>query len=594
MDATGGTGGAAGPAGPTGLTGPTGAGATGVTGPATTGATGGGRKGLTGPRGTTGLPGERGVTGTGEKGPTGPAGFTGARGITGATVPPVQYQYSVDPIGLTYDFQSVLTLPQVTINEGANVLLQGHIQVTFLPYLTAIRVPIVVNVLFNDLIIQSYSFYSIQQSSDSFPFGERASVDCPFSLTHYNASGTGVYSLQVKLDQPVLDGFDPRVDNCYLYAEQIEHEGAFIGASKVYFVASSAVQVFDAEEGSIKSVPLDNTDLPRNSSFSSYAASPDGRYIYYCFGAGDKLYRFNTKEETVDLRINLIPAMNASAMLLTPDDRYLLIWEGKGVRFYDLKNNFTFNSLTLDWNLCYAAASPDSRYVFFFTEFGNVHGYEIETQKLTLNIFSYVMANAGLLTGTNVLGVSPDSKELWVTPGIGSDYYLYAKIGDFSNTGSAPNAPNPTGGIRILKNKDAYVLDIDLFVSDIPRRVSLINGERDLVKSWEIGNDSIYGEIFLSPDEQWVAAATDWIGSILLISTVDHSERRFSLGGSSDPKVIGFTGDSKYIFAFIGSKFMTISMKDFSVQSFDSNGLYPDSNSVSSGRYESQSRLRRE
>ncbi|WP_405115523.1 hypothetical protein MHH28_13015 [Paenibacillus sp. FSL K6-1217] len=591
-DATGRAGGIAGPAGATGVTGQTGAGPAGATGAAVTGATGGGRKGITGPRGLTGLPGEQGATGTGDKGPTGPAGLTGPPGITGVPVPPPQYLYSADPIGLTYDFQTVLTLPQVVIENGADVLLQGSVLVSFLPYSTSERIALTVNVLFNDSTIRDFSFYSIEPGSESLPDGERPSVNCPFSLTHYGADGTGSYSLQVKLDQPVPDGFDLRVENCYLYAEQVEQE-AIAGASKVYFLTSSGdVNIFDAEEGVMKSVPMDNTDLPRGISFAAYAASQDGRYIY--FGLDDTLYRFNKKEETVDWSINLIPAMNLSGMLLMPDDRYIIIWDGNywdgtQIRVYDLENNLTFNTLTLDQNLLYAAASPDSRYVFFYDQFGSVHGYEIETNTLTLNIFEYIMANGGVLTRANVLGVSPDSKELWVTPGIGSDYYLYSQIGDFGNTGSAPNAPNPTEGIRILKNKEAYVLDSALFIPN-SRRVSLINGQRDLVTSWQIEDNGIYSDIFLSPNEQWVAVVVDDI-NLLLISTADHSERRLTLGYAPSP-LISFTGDSKYLVNL--GNLTTVSMKDFSVRSFDLIGVSPLFNSVSSGRYESQSRGRLE
>ncbi|MEK3716541.1 MULTISPECIES: hypothetical protein [unclassified Paenibacillus] len=98
----------------------------------------------------------------------------------------------------------------------------------------------------------------------------------------------------------------------------MEQEGAFAWASKVYFVGNGALKIFDAVNGVIKSVPMwDTTNLPRNPFFATYAASPDGRYIYY--GVGITLYRFNTQEETIDLKMDLIPTINISGMLLTPD-----------------------------------------------------------------------------------------------------------------------------------------------------------------------------------------------------------------------------------------------------------------------------------
>ncbi|WP_445668040.1 hypothetical protein [Paenibacillus sp. FSL H3-0333] len=583
-DATGGTGGAAGAAGPTGPTGQTGAGDRGATGAAVTGATGGGRKGTTGARGLTGLTGDRGATGTGDKGPTGPVGLTGAAGATGEPLLPPQYQYSADPLGLTYDFQTVLTLPQVVFEGGPNVVLQGNVLVTFQPYLTATRVPIVINVLFNDTILQDFSFYSIQQSSDSFPGGERASVDCPFSLTHYNAGGLGAYSVQVKIDQPVPDGFDLRVESRYLYAEPTERGQPYVKDRTIYYLASGAVQIFDAANGLTNSVPMyDNTIRPL---YTAYAATVDGRYIYY--GVVGRLYRFNTQEERVDWGVDLIPGMYVTGMLLMPDQRYLFIWTQNStqVQIYDLDNTAIVNTVTLESNVIYAAASPDSRYAFFYTYYGDIYGYEIETNLLTQSIL-HIGSDSSLTTATPLLVVTPDSEELLVTPGASGIYYTHTEIGNFSNTGSITSSPNATTGIRILKTGNVYVLDNGLFTTDT-RYVSLLNAQGELVNTWTIvnaGNSTMY----LSPNEQWIAVLVQV--QLILISTADQSAQYIPLSDYQGPGLAAFTGDSSY-FVNIGTQVQAVSLVDFSVHSFDIPSGFPDfplSNSVSSGRYQTQS-----
>ncbi|MBP2111677.1 WD40 repeat domain-containing protein [Paenibacillus silagei] len=578
---TGGTG--SGSTGATGVTGATGIGPTGTTGLSLTGATGGSVKGGTGNQGDQGIRGAVGATGITGKGPEGPAGPAGATGTTGEPLTPAQYLYSADPINLTNDFQTVLTLPQVVIEGGPNVLLQGNALVTFQPYLTSIRVPIVINVLFNDVIIQDYSFYSIQQSSDSFPGGERASVDCPFSLTHYNAGGTGAYSLQVKIDMPVQAGLNLRVESRYLYAEQSGLRHPYVKDRTVYYLASGSVQIFDALYGLRNSVPMyDNTNKPLA---SAYAASTDGRYIYY--GVVSRLYRFNTQEEKVDWGVDLVPGLYVTGMVLTPDQRYLFIWTQNStqVQIYDLENGGIVKTLTLDYNVVYAAASPDSRYVFFYTYYGRIHGYETDTGTLIQNIL-LVGGSAGLFTDTPVLAVTPDSKELKATGNGGGIYYKYANLDNFSDTGSIGPSPNNTAGIRILKNSDTYLLDT-VIPDQSQRRVSLLDAQGELLNHWQVQNTGSI--MFLSPDEQWVAV----LGStqLLLISTVDQSARYISLPDYQGPSYADFTGDSRY-FVNAGTQIHSVSLNDFTIRSFDIPGgfsNFPLGNSVSSGRYQTQS-----
>ncbi|WP_445321830.1 hypothetical protein [Paenibacillus sp. FSL H8-0048] len=534
------------------------------------------------------------MTGTGEKGPTGPAGFTGARGITGATVPPVQYQYSVDPIGLTYDFQSVLTLPQVTINEGANVLLQGHIQVTFLPYLTAIRVPIVVNVLFNDLIIQSYSFYSIQQSSDSFPFGERASEDCPFSLTHYGAGGTGSYSLQVKLDQPVQDGLDLRVENSYLYAEQVEQEGAFAGVSIAYYLAAGGVQIFDAGMNSISTVSMyDNTVRPSN---SIYAASVDGNYIYYA--VSDMLYRFNIQEETVDRSITLENGMKASDLLLLPNQRYLFISDEASAKtlIYDINNENFYKTLNYQTNVLFSAASPDNKYVFFYiysTPFsGNytlpVYFYNIESDVYIGPLMQVPDPSSQNVSFSNPLGVTPDNEQVWLTANEPSYYYNYLELSNINFLGYGITGDSAqTSGLVHLKNGDSYVMGRGLSENNV---TGITRFRKNTKLETYPGTDDQFA-IVLSPDERWICI--QGTQELVLFSTSEFTTRRIPLTDYTFQGGINFTRDSRYVVVIGTQKIYSIDVVYLYVQSVElstdpSNQPLPYT--LSSGVYKAQSK----
>lgn len=554
-----------GPAGPTGPTGQTGVGPRGATGGAVTGATGGNRKGTTGARGAQGPQGIQGPTGTGEKGATGPAGFTGPQGETGAPLPPAQYEYSAAPLNLTNDFQTVLTLPQLDIDGGQNVFLQGNLLITFQPYLTATRVPVVVNVLFNDTLIKDFSFYSIQQSSDSFPGGERASVDCPFSLTDYNAGGPGVYSLQVKIDIPVPDGFDLRVENRYLFAEAAEKERPSIRDRTAYYLAAGGVQVFDALYGVTKYVPMDsNIQYPLT---APYASSINGDYIYYA--VLDRLYRFNTQLEQVDWGIDLMAGMNATDLLLMPDQRYVCISDQAGakVQIYDLANMGTVDTLTLESNVLFSAASPDSRYAFFYIYTGQVHAYEIATGIYVPNIFdgAYVIQPAPYPGFSNPLVISPDSTEVRITPGLANVYYAYAEIGNFSSNGVKASLSYSTWGI--LQFEDGNIMTIT-------NGSDPANPEQDsrLIRLTPDGGQlelSIGGSlrsITLSPDEQYIGIQTDQGVKIYNPANLFSSGRFVPMPDPPLQGGINFTGDSRYIVNIGTDHMYSISLEDYSVQ----------------------------
>ncbi|WP_405115525.1 hypothetical protein MHH28_13020 [Paenibacillus sp. FSL K6-1217] len=570
-DATGSTGGTAGPAGATGVTGQTGAGPAGATGAAVTGATGGGRKGITGPRGVTGLTGEQGATGTGGKGPTGPAGLTGPQGITGEHLPPPQYLYSADPIGLTYDFQTVLALPQSTIDEGSNVLLQGNIQVSFLPYLTAMRVAIVANVLFNDTVIQSFSFYSIQQSSDSFPGGERASVECPFSLTQYDAGGAGVYSLQVKIDQPVPDNrVDVRVENSYLLAEVVDGGRPYVRDRTVYYLASGAVQIFDAVLGLVQSVPMyDNTVTPSN---SVYVASADGRYIYYA--VSDMLYRYNTLQDVVDWGITLDDGMKPSDLLLTPDQRYLFISDdiSTKVQVHDLVQGTTVNTLVFPTNVLFSAVAPDGSYAFFYVypqassvPFYNAHplyAYEIATNTVIGPLMTIQNAPTQNPSFSNPLGVTPDSQEVWLTPNSLQYYYSYVMLSSFDSRDYTGNAA-VTSGLLHLKNGDSYVMGSGM----TPDLVTGISRFQKLIYLDTYPGTDTQFAIVLSPDENWICI--QGTTELVLFSTSEFTSRTIPMTDYTFQGGINFTRDSRYIMVIGTQHVYSVSVDDLAVLTFD-------------------------
>ncbi|MEK4047708.1 collagen-like protein [Paenibacillus sp. FSL H8-0048] len=562
MDATGGTGGAAGPAGPAGLTGPTGAGATGATGLAIRGTTGGGRKGGTGPRGTTGFPGDQGVTGTGEKGPMGPAGFTGPAGITGVELPNAQYLYIEDPIGLTYDFQTVLALPQLAIKNVGNVLLKGSFQVSFQPYLIPTRVAVTVSVLFNTTVIQQFSFYSIQQSSDSFPGGERASVDCPFSLTHYNASGTGKYSMQVKIDQPVPDDFDPRAENSYLYAEQ---EGT---SSVVYFIAAGAIQIFDAISGVRKSVPL-NGDITGSPSVAS-AATLDGHYIYY--GVQNKLYRFDTFLEQVDQvnlnGINIPSSLKIFNLLLMPDQRHIYIFAGTNY-LYDLVDNSAVTlGLMVGGGVTFSTASPDGRLAFFITDENRVYAHDRSLNKYWLNMFGDFVNN-DIIFHSNPLTVSLDGKEIKFASGVFGSYYVYCEI---DNLLVFPVISKPsqyaTSGMAQLDTGDTFIMGAaDYNYTGI----FLETGDDIGYLPGAIGQFAM----ILSSDQQWLGI--QGTEAVKLIPIPDITNAKVVLMPDNNYGGLSFTRDSRYLITTGQEHMYSISVEDLTVRTFDNLSPYPGS-----------------
>ena len=590
-DATGGTGGSAGPAGLTGQTGQTGAGPTGTTGAAVTGATGGGRQGVTGPRGTTGLPGDRGATGTGEKGPTGPAGLPGPPGITGVRLPPAQYLYSPDPIGLTYEFETVLTLPQTTINEGSNVLLQGNVLVSFQPYSTATRVPIAVNVLFNDTIIQAYSFYSIQQSSDSFPGGERASVDCSFSLTHYEAGGTGSYSLQVKVDQPVPDGFDLRAENSYLLAEVAEGGHSYVRDRTVYYLAAGAIQIVDAEAGLVQSVPMyDNTVTPSN---SIYVSSADGRYIYYA--VSDLLYRYNMQQGVVDWEITLDDGIKPADLLLTPDQRYLFIADDVSTRVqvYDLVLGSTRRTLTLSSNILFSAVSSDGSYAFFYVYTGQtsnakpVYAYQIATDTLIGPIITTAAPSTFSPSYSNPLAVTPDNTEIWLTSNSNFVYYGYAPLSSLNNSALYSGNGAVTSGLVHLQNGDSYVMGRGLSTASVTG-ISRFQ-KRTLLGTYP-GTDTQFA-IVLSPDENWICIQGTM--ELVLFSTSELTSRTIPMTEYTFLGGINFTPDSRYLIVIGTQHIYSVTVEDLAVQTFDlpsGTTNQPLSYTLSNGVFKTQSK----
>ncbi|MFD2879670.1 hypothetical protein ACFTAO_32865 [Paenibacillus rhizoplanae] len=84
---------------------------------------------------------------------------------------------------------------------GQRVLLQGNVQITYLPLSVATRISIIIGFAYNfsgsASFFHSFNFQTIVQGygSDMPDPGQRASVQIPFSLTHLPEPGTGTYTV---------------------------------------------------------------------------------------------------------------------------------------------------------------------------------------------------------------------------------------------------------------------------------------------------------------------------------------------------------------------------------------------------------------
>ncbi|NOU79499.1 hypothetical protein GC101_11480 [Paenibacillus sp. LMG 31459] len=558
-----------------------------------TGATGGSEKGAEGAVGAEGLPGPDGPAGSGGKGPDGPIGPTGPQGVTGAPLPPVQYQYTTDPLRLSYGEQNVLTLASLQTEYGENVLLQGNLLITFQPIQLAQRIPILVSVLYNGIVIKQYDFRSIPQGYGfGVPFpdpGEKASVEFPFSLTHAPAPGAAVYSVQVEINFIVNDGFPITVESRYLLAEVVGPGLPYNRNATAYYLASGGVEIFNAISGPTRHVAMDNNI--KGSLTAAYAASGDGNYIYYA--VQDRLYRFNTQAQTVDWGIDLNEDAYVTDLLLMPDQRYLFISDSAGttLQIYDLVNMSTVNTLPMESNVLFSAASPDNRYAFFYIYTGQVHAYEMSTATLIKNIFGNfgTEPHPGF---SNPLVVTPDSKEVRFTDNLQFASYMYAEIGNFSNRGTkaASDQPNSKWGIRILETGESYVMDNG---EDPGNTAALLirrldqNG--DMTTSWP-GPDGMFA-LVLSPDEQWVCA--QGTQELVLISTDTLISQTIPMTDNTLQGGLNFTGDSLYIVTIGARHVYSVSVVDFSVRSFELSQDFEDwplNYSLSSGAYKTQSK----
>ncbi|MFC6649589.1 collagen-like triple helix repeat-containing protein [Paenibacillus rhizoplanae] len=588
--------------GPTGMTGITGIGPAGATGIAVTGTTGYNVTGSPGLQGAEGLRGALGPTGTGSKGPTGAAGSTGATGSTGESVPPPLYQYRADSQVLTSELQTVLSLDTLQTKAGQRVQLQGDLRISYLPLAEAVRIPLSINVLYNNAVIRSFEFRSIVQgygSGEADP-GKRASVQFPFSLTHIPEAGPGVYSVQVQIDFSIPSALSLIMENRYLAAEAMGSGTPYVvSEATAYFLFNGGVCVLDAQSGTVQYIPVDPS-INFDAGTATFAASADSKYIYY--GLQDKLYRFNIQSRAVDWTMVLNLDASVVDLLLTPDQRYLFISTNTSQTIvFNLSNGSPINILSMTSSVQYSAVSPDSRYAFFFVAWGQIHAYEIATRELTENIFgAYPVALLQTPALSNPLVVTSDSMEVRMTPAMRNTFYIYAEIGNFSNTGLKPsNSNNSTWGIRQLKSGETYILDNGFPENQnafIPMNVSIFDRQGNLTNSLP-GPFSSYS-IIMSPDERWICVLGTPPGSfqIRLISTSDQMIQQIPSTTLNDVLIgfANFTSDSKYL-VFMGfNTVYLISIADFSVRTINYNPDNIDISAVfyslSNGRYKTQSK----
>ncbi|MEK3879030.1 hypothetical protein [Paenibacillus sp. FSL M7-0420] len=587
-----------GPTGLTGMTGMTGIGPTGATGIAVTGTTGYSVKGPQGSQGEEGLLGAPGPTGTGSKGPTGPAGSAGATGATGESVPSPLYQYRADSQVLTSELQTVLTLDTLQTKAGQRVQLQGDLRVSYLPLAEAVRIPLSIYILYNNTVIRRFEFRSIVQgygNGEADP-GKRASVQFPFSLTQIPEAGPGVYSVQVQIDLNIPSTLSLIMENRYLAAEVMGSGTPYVvSEATAYFLQDGGVAILDARSATIQLIPVDpsiNLLLGQ----VAYAASVDGKYIYYA--VIDKLYRFNIQSRAVDWTVDLNPDTQVFDLLLAPDQRHLFI-STRNVQtiVFDLANGSIIDTFTTTSVVQYSAVSPDSRYAFFLLVGGQynpaVHAYEIATGMLTENIFGAYPVALERTAYSNPLVVTPDSMEVRLTPSMKNTFYVYAEIGNFSNTGSRPSTGhNSTWGIRELNSGESYIMDNgETPDNHNPLNVSRIDINGNLLNNWR-GPSNQY-TIILSPDERWVCV--QGTQELKLISTSNQTTHTIPMTDIFKLGALNFTGDSQYLVNTGWENIYIISMADFSIRTINYNpnmdpALLPLYYSFSSGKYKTQSK----
>ncbi|MFD2879664.1 hypothetical protein ACFTAO_32835 [Paenibacillus rhizoplanae] len=107
--------------------------------------------------------------------------------------PPPLYQYRADSQVLTSELQTVLSLDTLQTKAGQRVQLQGDLRISYLPLAEAVRIPLSINVLYNNAVIRSFEFRSIVQgygSGEADP-GKKSQCAIPVQPDAYPRSRTG-------------------------------------------------------------------------------------------------------------------------------------------------------------------------------------------------------------------------------------------------------------------------------------------------------------------------------------------------------------------------------------------------------------------
>lgn len=446
-------------------------------------------------------------------------------------------------------------------------------------------------------IFRLFNFQTIVQGygSTADP-GERASIQIPFSLTHNPGPGTGVYTVNLKQNSTELqvqDDLSMTVENRYLVAEVTDGDTSFFHEESAYFLAAGGVQTINALVGPTQSVPMDpNIQYHGN---AAYAASA-GSEIYYA--VQDRLYQFDTEAQVVNWGIDLNQDMQATDLLLTPDQRYLFISDEASpqVQIYDLVNRVTVRTLPLESNVLFSAASPDSRYAFFYIYTGEVHAYNIALGTLERNIFNGLYTiQPQLYPGySNPLVVSPDSTEVRFTPGLPDVFYAYAEVGNFSNKGlKTLIGSNGAWGIVQLQNGKFITIDNGADPNTLPQisKASLLGPSDSDIPSYAALHTLVYS-LVLSPDEQFVCIQSE--DGLFLLDTDN-------LFGGTLPLLtdqnfrggVNFTRNSRFLVVIGTQHIYTISLEDRSVRTFDlppEPANQPLIYTLSSGAYKTQSK----
>ncbi|MEK4047709.1 hypothetical protein NSU18_29295 [Paenibacillus sp. FSL H8-0048] len=370
--------------------------------------------------------------------------------------------------------------------------------------------------------------------------------------------------MQVKIDQHVQDDLDLIVDDSYLLAEQLGTD------SVVYFIASGAIQIFDAISGVRKSVPL-NGDITGSPSVAN-AATLDGHYIYY--GVQNKLYRFDTFLEQVNLvsGVDIPSYLQISNLLLMPDERHIFIITGTNY-LYDLVENNTVNSFSNfdNFSVRFSTASPDGSYAFFFTGQNRVYGYEMATNTVIENIFKDFQNNV-LIFNSNPITVSLDGKEIQYAPGVFGSYYVYANIPDWTNVNSVPSQYT-TSGMAQLDTGDTFIMGTgDYHYGNYNYTgIFLETGDDIAHLPGAIGQFAM----ILSSDQQWLGI--QGTEAVKLIPIHDNTKSKVVLMPDYNYGGLSFTRDSRYLITTGQEHIYSISVDDLTVRTFDNLSLYPGS-----------------